>query len=188
MDSFSYKFFITTILFLFTPLAHATDVVFESDVQFKRNNQNAFEPLKAGQSISLNSGDNVFALNGQNMPVLIVAPAKDKARVVVADSNISVALQAQLQPTLQKAISEIVDGLRRAENLIQKKDYVQASAILFSLKSKYKDISSLLFMSGTLSYLQNNKTVAIEDLTRGLQLDPNNEPAKKLLAQLKGTP
>lgn len=188
MDSFSFKFFFTTIVILFAHSAHATDVVFESDVQIKRNDQNSFENLKAGQSISLNAGESVFALNNQNMPVLIIAPVKDKGRVVVADSNISLAIQAQLQPSLQKATGEIIDGLRKAEGLIQKKDFTQASAIILSLKSKYKDISSLLFMSGTLSYLQNNKSAAIEDLQRGLSLDPNNEPAKKLLAQLKGTP
>lgn len=188
MDSFSFKYFFTAILVLFAHAASATDVVFESDVQIKRHDQNTFQPLKAGESIPLKSGDSVFALNSQNMPVLILAPAKEKGRVVVADSSISTALQAQLQPTLQKATSEIIDGLRRAEALIQKKDYTQASTIILSLKSKYKDISSLLFMSGTLSYLQNNKSAAVEDLSAGLRLDPNNEPAKKLLAQLKGTP
>ena len=162
--------------------------MFESDVKVKRNDQNSFEEIKAGQALSLAPGESVFALNSQNMPVLIVTPAKDKGRVVVADSNMSMAMQAHLQPALQKATGEIVEGLRKAEILIQKKDFTQATAIVLSLKSKYTDIASLLFMSGTLSYLQNNKSAAIEDLSRGLQLDPNNEPAKKLLAQLKGAP
>ncbi len=188
MGSFSFKISFTAVVILCAQATRATDVVFESDVQIKRNDQNSFENLKAGQSIPLNAGDSVFALNGQNMPVLIVAPVKDKGRVVVADSNMSLAIQSQLQATLQKSTSEIIDGLRKAEGLIQKKDFNQASTIILSLKSKYKDISSLLFMSGTLSYLQNNKSAAIEDLQRGLSLDPNNEPAKKLLTQLKGTP
>lgn len=189
MDLVNFKFFFTTLIaFSFISSARATEVVFESDVKVKRGDQNSFEDIKAGQSLPLIAGESVFALNSQNMPVLIVAPAKDKARVVVADSNMSTAIQAHLQPTLQKATSEIVDGLRKAEILIQKKDFTQASTIILSLKSKYTDISSLLFMSGTLAYLQNNKSSAIEDLSRGLQLDPNNEPAKKLLAQLKGAP
>lgn len=164
----------------------AGEVIFESDVQVKKNAQNSFENLKAGQSLPLQAGDSFFVITPQNIPLLIFSPSKTNAKFVVADTNISTALQEQLQPVVQKATTEIIDGLRRTEALIQKKDYQQAATIVVSLKSKYPNISSLLFMSGTLNYLTNNKSAAVEDLQRGLSLDPGNEPAKKLLAQLKG--
>lgn len=186
MSSFSFKKILIIASVLFAFQAYAAELVFESDVQIKRNDQTSFEKVKAGETLPLKPGDSVFAMSPQNMPILVVAPVKDQGRVVVSDTNMSAAMQEQLQPTLQKATSEIVDGLRKAEALIQKKDYSQAQTLVMTLKTKYKDISSLLFMSGTLSYLMNNKTAAVEDLQRGLQLDPNNEPAKKLLAQLKG--
>lgn len=186
MNNFKVKIFLIAIAALTTMEAKSADLVFESDVQIKKNDQTSFESLKAGQGFVLEPGDNVFVMTPKNLPLLIVAPLKDNAKVVVPDTNMSAALQEQLQPTLQKATSEIVDGLRKAETLIQKKDFSQASAILLSLKSKYKDISSLLFMSGTLAYLMNNKSSAVEDLQKGLALDPSNESAKKLLSQLKG--
>lgn len=186
MNNFKVKIFLTVFAVLTGFEAQAADLIFESDVQIKKNDQNSFENLKAGQGFALEPGDNVFVMTPKNLPLLIVAPMKDNAKVVIPDTNMSAALQEQLQPTLQKATSEIIDGLRKAENLIQKKDFPQASAILLSLKSKYKDISSLLFMSGTLAYLMNNKSSAVDDLQKGLALDPTNESAKKLLTQLKG--
>lgn len=186
MKTFTVKIFLATLASLVAVHATAADLVFESDVQIKKNDQNAFEEIKAGQSFEITPGDNIFVMSPKKLPMLIVAPAKDKAKVVITDTNMTAALQEQLQPTLQKATSEIVDGLRKAEILIQKKDYPQASAILLALKGKYKDISSLLFMSGTLAYLMNNKSSAVDDLQKGLLLDPSNESAKKLLAQLKG--
>ena len=186
MKTMSVKIFLTTLTAFIALHAKAADLVFESDVQIKKNDQTSFEPIKAGQSFEISPGDNIFVMTPKSLPLLIVAPAKDKAKVVITDSNMSAALQEQLQPTLQKATSEVIDGLRKAEALIQKKAYPQASAILLALKGKYKDISSLLFMSGTLAYLMNNKSSAVDDLQRGLALDPSNESAKKLLAQLKG--
>jgi len=168
--------------------AMAAELVFESDVQIKKNEQNSFETIKAGQSLPLQAGDNVFVMTSQNLPLLVVAPSKNNSKIVVSDTNMTAALQEHLQPIVQKATMEIVDGLRKAETLIQKKDYTQASTIILSLKSKYKDISSLLFMSGTISYLMNNKSAAMEDLQKGLIIDPANEPAKRLLAQMKGAP
>lgn len=186
MNNFKVKIFLTVFAALTAFEAKAADLIFESDVQIKKNDQNSFESIKAGEGIPLEPGDNIFVMTKKSLPLLVVAPMKDNAKVVIPDSNMSTALQEQLQPTLQKATSEIVDGLRKAETLIQKKDFPQASAILLSLKSKYKDISSLLFMSGTLAYLMNNKSSAVEDLQKGLALDPTNESAKKLLTQLKG--
>lgn len=186
MNNFKVKIFLIVFTALTALQAQSADLVFESDVQVRRNNQNSFESIKAGSGVPLEPGDNVFVMTPTNLPLLIVAPAKDNAKVVVPDTNMAAALQEQLQPTLQKATSEIIDGLRKAEALIQKKDYPQASSIILSLKSKYKDISSLLFMSGTLAYLMKNKSTAVEDLQKGLLLDPSNESAKKLLTQLKG--
>jgi hypothetical protein len=182
------KTFLVFASLFFAVNAPAAELVFEADVQIKKNDQNNFESIKAGQSLPLQAGDNVFVLSSQNLPLLVVAPSKNNSKVVVSDTNMTAALQEHLQPAVQRATVEIIDGLRKAEALIQKKDYTQASTIIVTLKSKYKDISSLLFMSGTISFLMNNKSAAVEDLQKGLILDPANEPAKRLLAQMKGAP
>lgn len=180
--------FLTILFFCSHQFVQASEIVFESNVQFKRNNQANFESLKAGDSLSLKSGENAFVITPQNIPVLVYSVQKEGSKITIADSNITTALLEQLQPSLQKATNEIIDGLRKAETLVQKREISQASSITSTLKEKYRNISSVLFMSGTIFYLMNNKASAIEDLQNGLRLDPNNEPAKKLLIQLKGSP
>lgn len=186
MKTAHYKFFFTCLLGLATLPARATEIIFESDVQYKRNEQNSFSELKAGQGISVNAGNYLLVKNSKNLPLVVITPGKTNAKVVISDSDFSSLLNLQLQPQLQKATSEIIEGLRQAETLIQKRSLTQANSIVASLKAKYHDIPSLIFMSGTLAYLMNDKATATEELKRGLQLDPSNEPAKKLLKQIQG--
>lgn len=181
-----FKTFLGLLIFLAAPVARTAEIIFESDIQFKRPEQNSFESLKAGQGIPLKAGDYIFAMTSHNLPLLVVAPEKERSRVVVSNVLLSSSLQLQLKPHLQKATTEIIEGLRQAETLIQKKDLSQATALITSLKNKYQDIPSLIFMSGTLAYLTNDKNTAVQELQRGLELDPGNEPARKLLKQLKG--
>ncbi len=184
------KFYHIILLIFFgnNSFSSASEVIFQSNVQFKKNEQTNFESLNAGESLNLKSGESAFIITPQNIPLLVYAIQKDGSKITVADSNVSTAIAEQLQPSLQKATTEIIEGLRKAEALVQKRDFSQAASITSSLKEKYRNISSVLFMSGTVFYLMNNKTSAVEDLQNGLRLDPNNEPAKKLLGQLKGAP
>jgi len=41
-------------------------------------------------------------------------------------------------------------------------------------------------MSASIHYLKNDKQNAINDLQEGLEINPTNENAKKLLSKLKG--
>lgn len=168
--------------------SYASEVIFESDVQLKKGQQTGFESVKAGASVKLEPGENAFVMTPQNLPILIYATQKEGSKIIVSNTSVAAALADQLQPSLEKATNEIIDGLRRAESYVKKRDFTQASSITAALKEKYRNISAVLFMSGTVYFLMNNKNSAIEDLQNGLRLDPNNEPAKKLLSQIKGTP
>lgn len=165
----------------------ASEIFFESAVQIKKNNQSVFMPLPAGQSLPMQAGESAFILTSQNIPVLIYAIQNKDSKITLEDSNVSAAIQEYLTPNLQKATHEIIEGLRKTEALIQKRDLSQAVTIVTALKEKYQNIPSVLFMSGTVHYLMNKKSSAIEDLQKGLMIDSNNESAKKLLAQLKGS-
>lgn len=168
-----------------TPV-YAGKITFESDVKVKKTEQSNFEDLKAGDSFTLNSGDQVFAITKQGLPLLIFSPSSKNSNLVVQSVSLNAAMTEQLQPTLNKATNEVIDGLRKAESFMQKRDYTQATTVTNQLKQKYGNISSVLFLSGTLNFLMNNKSTAIEDLQKGLAIDPSNEAAKKLLSQLKG--
>jgi len=177
--------FIIFITYVYV-LANAEEISFESDVSYKKNDQQEFTEVKSGEKIELSRGDNAFVTTKQGIGIFILSPEKSDAQIVIPDTSVNQSIFEQLRPTLEKDTSEIVDGLRKTEALVQKRDYNQASQIILALKQKYKNISSILFMNATIRYLLNDKNAAIEDLTKGLEIDPTNESAKKLLSQLKG--
>jgi hypothetical protein len=170
----------------FGHVAKSEEITFDSEVHYKKEMQNAFSDLKKGEVLQLKTGETALVSTAQGMPLLVYSAQNKNSQVHVNDENLNSLLQEQLQPALEKATAEIIEGIRRTEGLLQKRDYVQALAVISPIKEKYHTISTVLFLSATAHYLSNNKGPAMEDLQKGLQLDPNNEPAKKLLEKLKG--
>lgn len=179
------KSFAVFLIVIFASPSFATEVRFEGAARVKRGNS-AFEDVKEGQSIELKAGESVLALPRQGLPLMIFQPASSSSKIVVSDADLREAVRAELQPKLESATSEIVNGLRKAESFIQRKNHEQARAIVGELKQKYPGISSVLFLSGTVNYLLNDRASAIEDLQAGLALDSTNDPARRLLERLKG--
>jgi hypothetical protein len=178
-------YFCNFIFFAFCFAAHAAEVTFETDVTCKKNNQEAVA-VKAGSKIKIDRGENIFAVSPQSVPLLILSPSSDSAKITVTDSNFKSILQQLIQPQIDSEANEIIDSLRRIDALLQKRDYAQAVQIINALKEKYNQLSSVMFMSGTVHYLMNDKTTAIDDLEKGLVIDGHNESAKSLLKKLKG--
>lgn len=176
--------FLFSILFVYTA-SHAAQIRFEGAVKVKRG-AGGFDELKQGQTVELKDGESLFALPERGIPVVVYLPASSSAELTVTDGDLRTALGAELRPVLETSTSEIVNGLRKAESLMQRKSYEQALSIVGDLNKKYPRISAVLFLSGTIHYLLNDKATAIDELSSGLQLDPQNEPAKKLLERLKG--
>ena len=168
----------------------AAEVSFESDIAFKSPDQPDFTTVKAGagQKLQIRAGDTLLILPKQGLPVLLVVPRDDDSRITLTNANFSGLISEVTRPELERSSNEIIDGLRRADTLIQKRDYAQASQVMAPLKDKYPRVSSVQFMSGTIHYLLNDNATAIKDLERGLQIDPENEDAKRLLLKLKGNP
>jgi len=180
------KIILALLLVLFGVHAQAAELVFESDAKVKKSAQLQFQTIRAGEAVPFDSGDPILAITQKGLPILFYCPNSKSAKATILDADLSVALQEELRPTLQMQTTEIVTQLRRAESLIQNKDYNQALTLVTTLKAKYKDIAPILFMSGTIYYLLNNKPLAIEELQKGLALDPQDDSAKRLLTQLKG--
>ncbi|MBX3041136.1 MAG: hypothetical protein KF789_10575 [Bdellovibrionaceae bacterium] len=180
--------FFIMIFILSGSVSNAAEIVFETDVKIKKMKESSFSDIKAGTSTSLPEGDSLIVLTPKGLPLVVLAPSSARSKVVITDSNMTSVFDEKLQPSLEQATTEAIDGLRKAEVLIKKKDYAQARSLVNDLKGKYSRISSILFMSGTIHYLMNNRPSAIEDLEKGLQIDSQNEAAKKLLVQMRGTP
>jgi hypothetical protein len=179
------KYFFLLLVVYPTAFCFGEEISFESNVSYKKNDQADFTQAKDGDKIHLERGENIFVIT-KNMPLFILAPTKSEAIITIPDASINSAIFEQVRPSIEKNTSEIIDGIRKTESLIQKRDYNQASQIIINLKQKYRNISSILFMSATVRYLLNDKSAATEDLEKGLEIDPTNESAKKLLSKLKG--
>lgn len=180
------NFFLSLLIILSLQESPAASVSFEDEVSIKRPDQTSFEKVGQGKQIPLEDGDTLFILTKEGLPLILTSPLSKTSNISITSPRLKYLMSEQVRPNLESSTNEIVRELRKAENLIQKKDLLQAQSIVLQLKEKYPRISSVLFMSGTVHFLLNNKSTAQEDLTRGLELDPGYEPAKKLLLQIKG--
>lgn len=179
-------YFFAFIIIFFTIEAFAEQIIFESATRYKKNSDAQFSDLKAGDTLELGTGDSALTISQQGLPLLIFSAQNKGNSITVKNSDFSQLVSDSAQPLLNKNIDEILSGLRKSENLIKKRDYQQALITVSPLKEKYKNISAVLFMTGTVNFLLNNKNEAIADLEKGLLIDPNDASAKGLLEKLKG--
>lgn len=177
----------STLLLLIGLSSFAQTVSFETEVRYKKMEDAGYSDLKSNQSINLKKGENALILTKTGVPVLIYTPLDTDSTLKITESNLQSLMQEQMQASLNAAANEVVDGIRKVEALLQKREYQQALVGITQLKGKYPRISTVLFLSGTVQYLSNNKSAAIEDLNAGLVIDPQNSAAQKLLNELKGS-
>lgn len=167
-------------------MSQATTVNLQTNAQVRRLNENNFVEKKSGESVEISSGESLLIIPNKSVPLIYTSSAPNSV-VTITDTNVASALAETIQEPVEKATNEIVSRMTEAQIHIQKKNYSQAASIVSDLKQKYPRVSAIRFLSGTVHYLNNNKAAAAEDLQVGLQIDPNNESAKKLLGQIKGT-
>lgn len=177
----------STLLLMPLQAALAQVISFESDVRYKKLEDSKYIDLKSNQNLTLKKGENALILTKTGIPVLVYTPIDTDSTLKITESNLQALMQEQMQTSLNAAANEVVDGIRKVEGLLQKREYQQALVGITQLKGKYPRIATVLFLSGTVQYLSNNKPAAIEDLTAGLIIDPQNAAAQKLLSELKGS-
>lgn len=163
----------------------AEEIVFDSNVKFKKNNSTEFVELKAQQPLVIEAGESAFVSTQEGLPFVILSASRSNSTINIPSSQISLMSIEQASSYLEKTANEVVDGIRRVDRLITKRDYSTALNTITKLKEKYNNISSILFLSGTINYLSNNKSVAVKDLEKGLTINPENSSAKKLLEKIK---
>lgn len=179
-----YLFTILSVLTI-TCSVNAEEIIFESSVKYKKNEATEFTELKAQESLAIGKGDRVFVNTQEGIPLIILSAQQANSKITIPNIQLSMVALEQSRPYLEKTTNEVIEGLRRVENLISKRDYTQAVTRITALKEKYKGLSAVLFLSGTANYLANNKTAAIKDLESGLLINPENSSAKRLLEKIK---
>lgn len=177
--------YIVYMSLLFSVAARAEEITFDSNIKFKKNDATEFTELKAQQPLVLAAGEKALISTNDGIPFLIFSSQNSNAKINIPSSQISMVALEQTTPFLEKTTSDIIEGVRKVDNLISKRDYALALTTVTVLKEKYKGLSTILFLSGTANYLNNNKQAAIKDLEGGLSIQPENSSAKKLLEKIK---
>ena len=182
------KHLILSLFILFSwCLTTAQEISFESDVRYRKAEENNFSDLKKSETLKIKKGENALIISKTGLPILIYSPIDENSQVKISEAQMQTIMKEQLQTDLNSSTNEIIDGLRKTEALLQKREFSQALISISNLKNSYPRISSVLFLSATVQYLSNNKATAIEDLNAGLAIDPQNTSAQKLLSELKGS-
>lgn len=175
------------IILIFTPFLFADmEISFESESKIKKEDQAEEQTLKSGEVLQLKNNESIYAVTQKGIPLLIVSPKNENSKMTVLDAQLEHLLKDKLTENLNNAVNDILSGLRQVDILIFKRDYTRALAITNQLKLNYKNVADIYFTNATLLHLTNNKTAAVEDLEKGLLLNPKNLVAQELLNKLKG--
>ena len=173
------------MLLIFSSALQAEEITFDTNIKYKKNDSVEFVELKAQQPLILEAGDKALVNTIEGIPFLVFSAQNSSSKINIPHSQISLMALEQAAPFLEKTTSDIIEGVRKVDNLIGKRDYGTALTAVTVLKEKYKGQSTILFLSGTANYLSNNKQAAIKDLEGGLAINPDNSSAKKLLEKIK---
>lgn len=175
------------LLALLLPVAaQAVEIKTEADTTYKRAGDTNPLILKKEEALKLDSGDQILFTGENKIPVLVVAPSKSNSTVVLTNEQQDQLMKEATQKTINRSVTEIVTKLVNLENLIKTRNFSVAQNVITDLKAKYPNVAAVHFASGTTNFLMNKKTLAAADLERGLQLEPENPEAQKLLQRIKG--
>jgi tetratricopeptide (TPR) repeat protein len=178
------KYFL--IAFLLPLSSQALEIKTEADTVYKKAGESATMILKKEDALKLENGDQVLFTGENQVPVLVVAPGKTNSTVVLTNEQQEQLMREATRKTVNNSVSEIVSKLVNLENLIKARNFPVAQTVIADLKTKYPQVAAVYFASGTTNFLLNKKTMAAADLEKGLELEPENPEAKKLLQRIKG--
>jgi tetratricopeptide (TPR) repeat protein len=166
--------------------AFGIDVKSGTDLKILKESQNEFMNVKTGELFEIKKGESAYIIPDESLPFLLFVPESENSQINLNAVDLKKISDQQILQVLGKKINEVILGLRKAEFLMHKKDYSQALQNLTSLKEKYPTVASVFFLSASINLLSKNRSQALEDVQRGLILDPEDEKAKKLLKELQG--
>lgn len=184
-NSLGMKFVFILFINLVTIFSHGLEIELAMNAKVKNSEDEKFIDKKSGETIELNAGNILFIVPEKQLPFILVGENPSSKKIVLNSIDLSETFAEVIDQKIQLATDVVISEMKKIEHLLKKKDYSGAQGRVSSLKHQYPKISQVLFLSATVSYLANNNTQAIEDLNRGLAIDPNDESAKQLLKKLE---
>lgn len=167
-------------------LTFGATIDFESAAQVKALDVDHFTAYGAGQKLEVKSGEGYLILTDNQLPLILFSANSPNAKLKLDSAQPNAVYQQAAQPYMDKKLNEILSEINNVQSLIQKREYNAAGAQIKILKEKYPRLATIYFLSGTIGFLSNNKTLALEDIEKGLLIDPTNEAAKRLRDKLRG--
>ncbi len=173
---------ISFILFLLNlKICFAESITFDSPVRYLKNEDNQYIELKSKEELILKSGDKVFVNPNDNLPFFIYSTSSDKTFIHIPGNQLKNLDQERTTAQVEKMTNSVLGQIRQIDSMIASRNFKEALNQVNDLKLKYRHLSEIYFLSGTVNYLLNNKSVAIKDLESGLSINAENKAAKKLL-------
>jgi tetratricopeptide (TPR) repeat protein len=163
----------------------AVELQFESIMKIKKNDVNEFLEVGPQAPLTLKKGESALISHPLGLPVLVIVPKEESSKLTITSNELLNLTDLQVAKVVNQRVNEILIEMRKAESFVNKKNYTQALAVLQNLKNKYDQIAPIYFMSATVSYLLNDRKSAIDELEKGLKLQPEDQVAKNLLEKLK---
>lgn len=164
---------------------NAFDIQFDVKSQYQKNNQSQFQDLEANTVLSLSDQESALVTTSNSLPILIYGVSSQNSKMEINQNTLKALTLNSLKIETEAQVNQTISTIRKAEFLIQKRNYAQALDELNQGVNQNKNISELYFLRGTVQYLLKNNELAKVDLQKGLEISPNHETARKLLNQLK---
>jgi tetratricopeptide (TPR) repeat protein len=86
---------------------------------------------------------------------------------------------------IKSRYERLAKSIAKANNLINKKRYVEAESLLINLTNDYPNVSVGYDLLGNISYMQKDFRKAINHYQRSLELNPENSETKQVLDRLR---
>ncbi|MFM6928379.1 MAG: tetratricopeptide repeat protein [Bdellovibrio sp.] len=174
-----------SIVSLLITNAFALQVTTDFKAAYQKTGDSNLAVLNPREVLHLDPGQQALFQSDGHIPMLIVIPKDKDAQVHLSNEQQKDLIQKAMQKSVNEAVTDIVSKLQTVEWHIKSKNYSAAQMSLSELQDKYPQVASVYFMQGTVHFLLNNRKAAMTAFEQGLQIDPNNIDAKKLLENLR---
>ena len=168
--------------------AFALQVTTDYKTSYQRSGETAQTVLTPQDQLMVEDGQQILFQSEDQVPLLLIVPNSKNSKITLSSQQQKEILEKATQKTVDRAVNEIVNKLSKLDWQLKNKNFAQAQISLNELQEKYPRVAAVHFAQGTTHFLMNNKRAAITSLEQGLQLEPSNTDAQKLLEKLKRDP
>lgn len=127
-----------------------------------------------------------FSKTGHNLETILVIG--DPNKLIEVSSELSLKEDGYRSAESAKRLERLARDIITSHNLINQKRYREAQAILQSLSREYPYVSVTYDLLGNISYLERNRSEALQFYEKSFKLNPENSETQSMIERLKDSP